>query len=137
MLHEKVFEPHCINLHTHSFYCGHGSGTIGEYVQAAKEAKLQVLGISEHAPVPDNRWSHTRMDYRQLSLYSQDVDSYCNQKELIVLKGMECDYLPQYHSYYQDELLGRYQCHYLIGAIHFLNGPDFPEYFIQQGPLGK
>ncbi len=38
------------DIHTHTIASGHAYGTIREMAQAASERKLQVLGISEHAP---------------------------------------------------------------------------------------
>lgn len=38
------------DIHTHSIASGHAYGTIREMAQAAAEKKLQLLGISEHAP---------------------------------------------------------------------------------------
>jgi len=39
-----------MDLHTHTLASGHAYGTIREMAQAAAEAGLQVLGITEHAP---------------------------------------------------------------------------------------
>lgn len=39
-----------IDLHTHTIASGHAYNTINEMVQAAAERKLEVLGITEHAP---------------------------------------------------------------------------------------
>ena len=124
-----------VNLHTHSFYCGHGAGEISDYVKEAKaEGKLSVLGFSEHCPVPDNRWPSTRMQFDQLPLYIKDVrearsseealgTGQQDEKSLQILLGAECDYLPQYHSYFKDELLGAQGFDYLIGAVHFHHDP--------------
>lgn len=38
------------DIHMHTLASGHAYGTIREMVQAAKEQKLQLIGISEHAP---------------------------------------------------------------------------------------
>lgn len=38
------------DLHTHTIASGHAYGTIREMAQAASERKLQMLGITEHAP---------------------------------------------------------------------------------------
>lgn len=38
------------DLHMHTLASGHAYGTIREMVQAAKEMKLHLIGISEHAP---------------------------------------------------------------------------------------
>ena len=40
----------CIDLHTHTIACGHGYSTLKENIEAAKEAGLEFLGLSEHAP---------------------------------------------------------------------------------------
>lgn len=39
-----------LDIHTHTIASGHAYGTVREMVSAAKEAGLQLLGISEHAP---------------------------------------------------------------------------------------
>ncbi len=123
-----IYSQDKVNLHTHSRYCGHGKGEISDYVKEAKaEGKLSVLGFSEHCPVPDNRWSSSRMDYEDLPSYVADVRKVCYEEEklgaLRILLGAECDYLPQYHSYYKDELLGKQNFDYLIGAVHFHHDP--------------
>lgn len=40
----------CADLHTHTIASGHAYGTIREMAYAASEKKLEILGISEHAP---------------------------------------------------------------------------------------
>ncbi len=40
----------CADLHTHTIASGHAYGTIREMAFAASEKKLELLGISEHAP---------------------------------------------------------------------------------------
>ena len=37
-----------------------------------------------------------------------------------LLKGMECEYAPAYRAYFEDELLGRLELDYLVGAAHFI-----------------
>ena len=121
-----VFRQEEVNLHTHSWYCGHGTGEIADYVDAAKErGDLKVLGFSEHCPVPDDRWSSTRMKYSQLPAYMKDVldardrESSLGDGGLRILLGAECDGLKQYMPYYRDVLLGELGFDYLIGAVHF------------------
>ena len=48
-----------INTHTHTGLTGHGNGTIAEVVQAAREAGISILALTEHFPLsrkvdPDN-----------------------------------------------------------------------------------
>lgn len=109
------------NYHTHLYRCKHAQGDVADYCQAALAAGLQVLGISDHTPLPDDRWSEVRMDMRELPLYCQSIDEARQRfSELSILKGMECDYDDSYLSFYRDELLGRFKLDYLIGAIHYI-----------------
>ena len=39
-----------VNIHTHTYRCGHASGTPEEYIKRAIENGIEVLGFSEHAP---------------------------------------------------------------------------------------
>lgn len=39
-----------MDLHTHTMACGHGYSTLKENIEAAQEAGLSYLGLSEHAP---------------------------------------------------------------------------------------
>ena len=43
-----MFENEKVNLHTHTYYCRHGSGNAADYMVWAEKAGLQVLGFSEH-----------------------------------------------------------------------------------------
>ncbi|MGD1821831.1 MAG: histidinol-phosphatase [Pleomorphochaeta sp.] len=63
------------NLHTHSFYCGHGKGELSEYVREAKSNNIELLGFSEHCPVKENRWRRSRMAYETLETYIEDVNN--------------------------------------------------------------
>ena len=38
------------SLHTHTFRCGHASGTEREYIENAIAAGFDTLGFSDHAP---------------------------------------------------------------------------------------
>ncbi len=40
----------CMDLHTHTVACGHGYSTLKENIEAAAQAGLTYLGLSEHAP---------------------------------------------------------------------------------------
>jgi len=123
------------NLHTHSFYCGHGNGTIAEYVTVAKEEKLSVLGFSEHCPVPEDRWRKTRMAYASRPSYEADVRSAKEKNSsLQILLGYECDYFPEYDSYYREL---KEQVDYLIMAVHFIQLPEEKDIPLHHRALGK
>ncbi|MGH0054434.1 MAG: histidinol-phosphatase [Sphaerochaetaceae bacterium] len=132
----QEYTQEVVNLHTHSFYCGHGSGTVAEYVQEASDCGIVLLGMSEHCPVPENRWSRSRMDYSQMDSYEQ----YCQRAKktapagLTFATGYECDYLAEYQQYY-GEVAQRVD--YLICAIHDLSTDLDHEYSVFWNTLSK
>ena len=70
-----------------------------EYVQAAIDGGLQVLGFSDHAPIigfPDGYYSSWRMRPEELPIYVQMVlalkEKYKNQIEILL--GFELEYYP-------------------------------------------
>jgi histidinol-phosphatase (PHP family) len=135
----KKYTQEVVNLHTHSYYCGHGFGEVEEYAQAALEQNLQVLGMSEHCPVPDDRWSRTRMPNDLFPNYNQDClavqEKYAGK--LVVLRSFECDYFKQYHSYFKDYILGELGCDYLLFGVHDLSLDKNEEYSMFWNKLTK
>ena len=108
------------NLHTHSEYCGHGTGKLEEYCIAALSQGIELLGFSEHCPLPDRRFSSSRMDNSQMTIYEKDArERDIKHDSLKVLVGYECDYSPEYISYYR-ELLDSNRVDYLITGTHFI-----------------
>jgi histidinol-phosphatase (PHP family) len=108
------------NYHTHTFRCKHAAGEVRDYAAAALEHNISVLGISDHTPLPDNRWLSVRMHRDELDGYLTAIATARNEfPGLAILAGLECDYFPEYHDYYKEELLGRYGLDYLIAGTHF------------------
>ncbi|MCB1191948.1 MAG: histidinol-phosphatase [Leptospiraceae bacterium] len=108
------------NYHTHTFRCKHASGDVKDYVKVAIENGITVLGISDHTPLPDNRWLNVRMHFSELGNYVNAIISAKSEfTQIKILKGMECEYAKEYHSFYQEKLLGEYGFDYLIGAPHY------------------
>ncbi len=112
------------NLHTHSFYCKHGNGTIADYVAQAKKDGLKVLGFSEHCPLPDREYQKgNRMDYEDLPFYEADVKEAKKDKEISTFLGAECDWLDDEFAFYRDELLGKRGYDYLCCSVHHIFDP--------------
>ena len=103
-----IYTPDKVNLHTHSFYCRHGSGTIDEYVTYAKSEGLGLLGFSEHCPLPDREYQKgNRMEFEELPLYEADIRKAQQENpDIRLLIGAECDWLPDEAGFYKDGLLG-------------------------------
>ncbi|MCZ6886981.1 MAG: histidinol-phosphatase [Gammaproteobacteria bacterium] len=111
---------HKHNFHTHTYRCKHAKGDIDDYCEAAVAMGMETLGFSDHSALPDDRWIRARMPFEDLHEYIGAIDrGRENYPDLNILKGMECEYIPEFHAYYEDELLGEHDFDYLIGAAHF------------------
>lgn len=63
------------NYHTHTWRCKHASGTVSDYAREAEKAGINILGISDHTPLPDNRWLRVRMEMNELDPYLSEIDT--------------------------------------------------------------
>ncbi len=108
------------NFHTHTFRCKHAKGDAVDYCRYAVEHGMETLGFSDHTPLPDDRWLGVRMHYAQLDEYV-DAVRLAQQRypKLRVLLGMECEYVPKFQAFYEDELFGEREFDYLVGGPHF------------------
>lgn len=128
----KEFDPEKVNLHTHSYYCGHGMGELIEYVEVAKEEGLDLLGFSEHCPTPTNRWPGSRMHFDQLGEYLDE----CRELEktttgISLITGLECDWDPTLQSWYEDYIIETLKVDYLIFGVHSLSVKN-RDYYIKE-----
>ena len=113
------------NFHTHTFRCKHAKGDVADYCARAVELGMETLGFSDHSAMPDARWIRVRMHYEQLDDYIGAIDRAREDfPQLNIKKGMECEYVPRLHHYYEDELLGERAFDYLIGAAHFFTADN-------------
>ncbi len=118
------------DLHNHTSRCGHASGTLQEYAEAALKAGTAWLGFADHAPVPEAMRPGESMAPEETEAYIQDLfrlrDQYAGRLE--ILTGFEVDFplLGSFDSsYFTDDRLD-----YLIGSCHYLDGWGFdnPDY---------
>ena len=110
------------NYHTHTFRCGHAKGEDREYVETAIERGLQVLGFSDHVPMPfpDGHESNFRVHFGMLEDYVNSVlalrDEY--KRDIDVRLGFEAEYYPDLFEG-MLERLRPYPVDYLLLAQHF------------------
>jgi len=108
------------NYHTHTFLCKHAEGTALDYAGEAAKRNIDILGMSDHCPLPDNRWAHVRMAMSDLDAYEAQIEEARRAvPEITILKGLECEWDPMYYGFFHDEILHRRKFDYLIGAEHF------------------
>ena len=127
-----IYTPDKVNLHTHSFYCRHGKGTIAEYVEFAKREGLGLLGFSEHCPLPDREYQKgNRMDFEELPLYEADIHSeQLRNPDIKILIGAECDWLPDELGFYKDGLLGERGYDYISCSVHDMTDSAGEEHYL-------
>lgn len=115
------------DLHTHHDRCGHAQGCIEEYVRAAIDHGLQVIGISDHSPFfaheKDQAWPTIAMAKSDFKAYVDEVlqlkEKYKGQIE--VLLGVESDFFPEHAEVYR-QVYDQYPFDYIIGSVHQSGG---------------
>ena len=119
------------NYHTHTPRCRHASGTEEEYVLAALEEGLKILGFSDHTPYrfDGTYYSSFRMYPHQLEDYVQSVlrlrEQYADKIQIPL--GLEMEYYPAYFS----EVLGWARdsgIEYLLLGQHFVGNEQGEHY---------
>ena len=111
------------NYHTHTWRCNHAQGTEREYIEAAIQSGIKILGFSDHSPYcfKDGYKSRIRMTPEQLSEYIRTLEGlreeYKGQIELHI--GLEAEYFP---GLFPDllALLEEHPVEYLILGQHRL-----------------
>lgn len=113
------------NYHTHTKRCKHAGGTEEDYVLSAIRSQLDILGFSDHAPFPDRDYG-LRMPYDELRPYLDAITelSETYDGKIKLLKGLEIEYLPQYHQYYENLLTKEGMDYLLLGEHFFAYGND-------------
>ncbi|MCC2671621.1 MAG: phosphoesterase, partial [Armatimonadetes bacterium] len=113
------------DFHSHHARCGHASGSIEEYIQAAITLGLDEIGISDHAPLYWQAGDHPQpgsaMARSELEPYVAEVLAL-RQKyagSIRVLLGLEVDYIEGLEGEYRAAL-SPYPFDYLIGSVHYV-----------------
>lgn len=110
------------NYHTHTTRCHHAYGTEEEYIEAAIDMGLTILGFADHVPCPfeDGYVSHIRMTMEEAEEYVATVRKAASKyREYIkVLVGFEMEYIPEFFSR-QMSMCERLGVDYRIMGQHF------------------
>lgn len=115
-----------IDLHNHTTWCHHATGSMQSYIEQAITQNIDVFGFSDHAPMDfDPKY---RMSFDEMANYETLTRALKEQfKEHITLTlGYEVDYLKGHI----DSRVLTADVDYLIGSVHFLDdwGFDNPEF---------
>lgn len=115
-----------VNYHTHTVRCGHAQGTEAEYVKAAIEGGVEVLGFSEHCTFfmhPDVT-DKPHLTLQQLPEHIRAIrDAGEKYKDSIrVHAGMEVEYFPDTFPELAN-ILRDQGIEYLLMGQHYLDSP--------------
>lgn len=107
-----------INYHTHTALCRHAGGDEEAYVLSAIKNNLSVLGFSDHAPFPDERFG-LRMLYKELQPHIDKLSELkiTYKNKLKIYSGLEIEYDRKMKAYY-EELLNTKGFDYLVLGQH-------------------
>lgn len=116
------------NYHTHTFRCGHASGSEEEYIKTAIQGGIKIMGFSDHVPFafrngneyPWHMKTKDAEDYMQTLLALRE--KYKNDIKIFI--GFEMEYLENYF----DEMLGYVRslgAEFLILGQHFSRHDSF------------
>lgn len=119
-----------IDLHLHTSRCGHATGTVIDYVEAAREAGLRTICFTDHLPMPADYPQHYTMGPGEIGAYLEDVRvaaAYAAETGgPEVLCGVEADWLPGHVSFTRD-MLTTLDLDMVLGSVHFLDDWAFDD----------
>lgn len=112
--------------HTHTFYSGHGQGSVDEVVESALAQGMTMVALTEHLPLPPEVDPDATF-----GMTEAEVESYLNDLRaarekypaIEIVFGFECDWRYGAEQYLQ-ELLQRYPFELALGSVHMLSYPD-------------
>lgn len=115
------------NYHTHTFRCGHASGTEREYIERAIQNGIKIMGFSDHIPLifPGGYESGYRVKMKDAQDYFEVLhalrEEYRNDIEIHI--GFEAEYYPEFFEQMLADMvpLGT---EYLILGQHFIGKGD-------------
>lgn len=130
------------NYHTHTYRCRHAIGKDRDYVEAAIDAGIEILGFSDHSPYifpkeAGSYYSGHRMRPEELEGYVESIERLKEEfkGKIRIFKGVEIEYYPKCFSE-TEKFLSDAGIEYLILGMHtFGNEFDRGSFYVA-GPNG-
>lgn len=115
------------DYHTHHYRCGHATGQMDDYVEAAIALGLDEIGLSDHAPIyhfEDDPYPRPQgaMAQSELPAYINDMQRVRERfaGRISIRLGVESDYILGWDEHYR-RLWQSQPLDYVIGSIHWLD----------------
>lgn len=122
------------DYHTHSWRCGHASGTMREYVLSAIEQGIGEIGLTDHLWMywlaPSDRPREWAIPESMFEEHYAEMIAVRNEfsDRINVRVAVEADYV-EGHEEALRSILARYDFDFVLGSVHFMDGwmIDVPE----------
>ncbi|MEI8047522.1 MAG: histidinol-phosphatase [Bacteroidota bacterium] len=120
------------NHHTHSLFSD-GSSQPEEYIIEAIAKGFNILGFTEHSPLPfENSFSFRKENKAEYIDLMQNLKHKYSDK-IAVYTGMEMDFIPGISENF-SKVKAEYKLDYLIGSIHLVRPENSEELWFTDGP---
>ncbi len=106
------------NYHAHTKWCRHGKGEVEEIVLEAINKGYNEFAISEHVPYPKDLNYRIKLDEMDEFISQIDFVKEKYKNKINILKGLECEYYPEFHDHYKM-LKKKYKLDFLSLGQHF------------------
>jgi len=127
--HDGTSPAGCVpgDYHVHTTFSD-GEGTVAECIARAISLGLPEIGIADHlSAVQPTSWDSASIPLARLDRYVAEVqDAAARYDEIVVLLGVEADYVPEYEAELA-ELLSAYPFEFVVGGVHVIDGFDFDD----------
>jgi histidinol-phosphatase (PHP family) len=114
------------DTHTHTWYSGHGEGTVEEVVAAAVAHGLSTVALTEHLPLPpevDPTGTFAMTDEQVAPYLEEIVRAREAHPTIEVICGIEVDWRENAESYILD-LLQQNPYEIILGSVHMLTDAE-------------
>jgi histidinol-phosphatase (PHP family) len=110
------------DLHTHTYLCKHADGVAEEYIRSAIERGFQMIGCSDHAPMPNDYDAKHRMSLEQFHAEYKPTVLALREKykgRIDIKFAVEGDFFPGTEQWVKN-FHDTNDFDYVIGSVHYL-----------------
>jgi histidinol-phosphatase (PHP family) len=125
-----------IDLHLHTPLCRHATGTVSDYVAAARSRGVTTVCFTDHLPLPASYPDGYAMRPGELPGYVSEVRAAASASATAggpeVLCGIEADWIPEAPVLVADAVCA-HAFDVVLGSVHFVDGWAFDDPDLVEG----
>jgi histidinol-phosphatase (PHP family) len=119
-----------IDLHLHTRLCRHATGSIRDYVEAARDSGVVTMCFTDHLPLPPTYPEGYTMLPEEWDGYVSEVRAAADESAAEggpeVLCGVEADWIPETSALVPDAVAA-HALDVVLGSVHFVDGWAFDD----------